>query len=299
MSLLIHLTPFLILILLYRLCPAHFPPSTTTSRLFLLYTLSCHLLAHRTSPWSLIQNLALLIFAHILIAAIYFLHYLAKFACYTKHALLPIYEDVAESIQLSVRNVAAHIHATQLDEYSRDRNLDKDDNEDYLTDELEIDSEPESDPEPYKHIDLVDDTIIETLPPEEIIQLRQEWTSSVTVLLQAAFLRLHEFTHFSVLYVLHFYSMCLSHIDSILSLYEQAALALYIRRTRLVLITRRSLEPFCRMFSNFILLGNIYTPAIAVFALHFIFWTILLSIGELYALSLCILCIFWILSWLS
>ncbi|PNP52341.1 hypothetical protein THARTR1_07121 [Trichoderma harzianum] len=156
MSLLIHLTPLLILILLYRLCPAHFPPSTTTSRLFLLYTLVCHLLAHRSSPWPLIQNLALLVLAHVLLAAIYFLHYVAKVAHFAKDALLPVYAELAESVQLSVRNLAAHIHGTQLEQLSLDKALNKDEKEENLTDDvLEMDSKPK----PYKSTDTLSDPL--------------------------------------------------------------------------------------------------------------------------------------------
>ncbi|KAL7960936.1 hypothetical protein V8C34DRAFT_302672 [Trichoderma compactum] len=275
MSLLIHLTPLLILILLYRLCPAHFPPSTTTSRLFLLYTLICNLLAHRTSPWPLIQNLALLILAHVLLAAIHFLHYLAKLAQSAKDALLPVYAELAESVQLSVRNLAAHVHAAQLDELTRNRILNKDENEDNLTDdELEIDSKPE----PYKPLDTV---------------------SNLFDGPTAQFLRLQEFVRLSVLYMLHFSSMCLSHVDVITSLHDQAGMTLYITRIRFALLIKRSLGPFRRIFSNLIVLGSLYAPAIAIFALHFILWAILLSIGELYVLFVCLLCIFWMLSWLS
>ncbi|KAL7785022.1 hypothetical protein V8C43DRAFT_325339 [Trichoderma afarasin] len=280
MSLLIHLTPLLILILLYRLCPAHFPPSRTTSRLFILYTLICNLLAHRTSPWPLIQNLVLLILAHILLAAIYFLHYLAEFACYAKEKLLPVYAEVAESVQLSVRNIAAHIHGIQLDELSQTKVLDKDEKEDHFADELKIDSKPE----PYKSPDTffspVDDTTAYT-PPEEIIQPRQSWTSFVFVSIQAQFFRLQEFVQLSVPYILHFYSICLSHVEIIISLYDRASLTLYITRIRLILLIKHSLEPFRRMFFKFTVLGNLYTPAIAIFALHFILWSILLSFGEL------------------
>ncbi|KAL6814827.1 hypothetical protein V8C40DRAFT_283092 [Trichoderma camerunense] len=299
MSLLIHLTPLLILILLYRLCPAHFPPSPTTSRLFVLYSLICNLLAHRTSPWPLIQNLVLLILAHALLAAIYFLHYLAEFARYAKEKLLPVYAEVAESVQLSVQNIAARIQEIQLDELSRDKAIDKDEKENHFTDELEIDSMPQ----PYKTLDPlpdpVDDTTAYTPPPEEIFQPRQSWTSSVSVVIQATFLHLHEFVQLSLFYILHFYSTCLSHFDIITSLYGQAALTLYITRIRFVLLIKRSLEPFRRMFSKFTVLGNLCAPAITIFALHFIFWAILLSFGELYILFVCLLCIFWILSWLS
>ncbi|KAH0526474.1 hypothetical protein TsFJ059_009789 [Trichoderma semiorbis] len=297
MSLLIHLTPLLILILLYRLCPAHFPPSRTTSRLFIFYSLTCNLLAHRTSPWPLIQNLVLLILAHVLLAAIYFLHYLAEFTRYAKEKLLPAYAEVAESVQLSVRNLAAHIHEAQF-EVSRVKVLDKDGIGDRFNDEVEIDSKPE----PYKSPDTffspVDDTTAYT-PPEEIIQPRQSWTSSVFVFFQAAFLRLHEFVQLSVPYILHLYSMCLPYVDVVISLYDQVGLTLYITRIRLFLLIKRSLEPFRRMFFKFTVLGNLYTPAIAIFALHFILWSILLSFGELYVLFVCLLCIFWMLSWLS
>ncbi|PKK42959.1 hypothetical protein CI102_12711 [Trichoderma harzianum] len=300
MSLLIHLTPLLILILLYRLCPAHFPPSPTTSRLFILYSLICNLLAHRTSPWPLIQNLVLLILAHVLLAAIYFLHYLAKFACLAKEALLPVYADFAESVQLSVRNIAAHIHGIQLDEVSRDKVIDKDEKEDHFTDELEINSKPEL----YKSIDSLADPVdvkaaYTPPPPEETFQLRQSWTSSIFFFIQAQLLRLHEFVQLSVLYVLHFYSICLWHAEIITSLYNQASLTLYITRIRVILLIKRSLEPFRRVFSKLTVLGNLCAPAITIFALHFIVWSILLSFGELYVLFVCLLCIFWILSWLS
>ncbi|KAL6818626.1 hypothetical protein GGI42DRAFT_359664 [Trichoderma sp. SZMC 28013] len=301
MSLLIHLTPLLILILLYRLCPAHFPPSTTTSKLFLLYTLICNLLAHRTSPWPLIQNLALLILAHVLLAAIYFLHYVAKFAQSAKQALLPVYAEVAESVQLSVRNLAAHIHAAQLDEVSRNKILNKDENEDDLTDN-ELENEIDSKPELYKPPETLSEPFGSPTicpQPEEILQPRQSWTSFVLVFIQAQFLRLQEFVQLSVLYTLHFSSMCLSHFDIIISLYDQAGLTLYITHIRFALLIKRSLEPFRRIFSNFIVLGNLYAPAIAIFTLHFILWAILLSFGELYVLFVCLLCIFWMLSWLS
>ncbi|KAK4085374.1 uncharacterized protein Triagg1_364 [Trichoderma aggressivum f. europaeum] len=278
MSLLIHLTPLLILILLYRLCPAHFPPSTTTSRLFVLYTLICNLLAHRTSPWPLVQNLALLVLAHGLLAAIYFLHYVAKFAQSAKHALLPVYAELAESVRFSVRNLAAHIHATQLDGVSRD----KDEKEDSLTDdELEMDSKPE----PYKSLETLSDIFDSpTVCPqtEEILQPRQSWTCSVVVFIQAQLLRLQEFVQLSILYTLHFYSVCLPYLDIIISLYDEASLTLYITRIRLTLLIKRSLEPFRRILSMFIVLGNLYGPAIAIFALHFILWAILLSFGELH-----------------
>ncbi|KAL6826130.1 hypothetical protein J3E69DRAFT_284109 [Trichoderma sp. SZMC 28015] len=298
MSLLIHLTPLLILILLYRLCPAHFPPSRTTSRLFILYSVICNLLAHRTSPWPIIQNLVLLILAHALLAAIYFLHYLAEFARYAKERLLPVYAEVAESVQLSVRSLAAHIHGLQLDELSRTKVSDKDECEDHFADELKIDSKPELYKSPDTFFSPVDDTTAYT-PPEEIIQPRQSWTSSIFVFIQATYLRLHEFLQLSVLYILHFYSMCLPYVDVVISLYDQVGLTLFITRIRLILLIKRSLEPFRRMFSKFTALGNLCTPAIAIFALHFILWSILLSFGELYILFVCLLCIFWMLSWLS
>ncbi|KAL6800239.1 hypothetical protein J3E68DRAFT_448556 [Trichoderma sp. SZMC 28012] len=299
MSLLIHLTPLLILILLYRLCPAHFPPSPTTSRLFILYSAICNLLAHRTLPWPIIQNLVLLILAHALLAAIYFLHYLAEFARYAKEKLLPVYAEVAESVQLSVRNIAAHIHEAQLDELSRTKGLDKDEIEDHFTDEFNIDSKPES----YKSLDTLSDPISDTAAytplPEEIFQLRQSWTSSIFVFLQATLLHLHEFVQLSALYILHFYSICLSHVEIIISLYDQAALTLYITRIRFILLIKRSLGPFRRIFSKLTILVNLCAPAITIFALHFILWSILLSFGELYVLFVCLLCIFWMLSWLS
>lgn len=300
MFLLIHLTPLLILILLYRLCPAHFPPSPTTSRLFILYSLICNLLAHRTSPWSIIQNIGLLVLAHVLLAAIYFLHYLAEFARYAKEKLLPVYAEVAESVQLSVRNMTAHIHEIQFKELSRGKGLDKDEIEEHFTDdEVKIDSKPES----YKSLDTlfdpIDDTAAYTPPPEETIQLRQSWTSSIFIFIQAQLLRLHEFVQLALFYILHFYSICLSHFEIIISIYDQAALTLYITRIRFALFIKRSLEPFRRIFSKFIALSNLCTPAIAIFALHFILWSILLSFGELYVLFVCLLCIFWMLSWLS
>ncbi|KKP06232.1 hypothetical protein THAR02_01663 [Trichoderma harzianum] len=299
MSLLIHLTPLLILILLYRLCPAHFPPSPTTSRLFILYNLICNLLAHRTSPWPILQNLVLLIIAHVLLAAIYFLHYLAQFACYAKGKLLPIYAEAAESVQLSVRNLAAHIHGIHLDEVYRDKVSGKDEIEDHLINELKIDSKPK----PYKSTDTlshpVGDTTVYTPPPEETIKPQQSWTSSLFVFIQAAYLRVYEFVQLSALYALHFYSICLWHADIITSLYNQASLTLYITRIRLILHIKHSLEPFRRIFSKVTVLGNLCAPAITIFALHFILWSILLSFGELYVLFVCLLCIFWMLSWLS
>ncbi|KAL5087234.1 hypothetical protein Trisim1_007971 [Trichoderma cf. simile WF8] len=299
MSLLIHLTPLLILILLYRLCPAHFPPSRTTSRLFLLYSVICNLLAHRTSPWPIIQNLVLLILAHVLLAAIYFLHYLAEFARYAKEKLLPVYAEVAESVQLSVRNIADHIHGIQLEELSRTKVIDKDEIENHFTEKLEINFKPE----PYKSsdtlFDQVNDTPAYTPPPEEITQLRQGWISSVCVSIQATYLRLHEFLQLSVLYILHFYSICLPYVDVAISLYNQATLTIYITRIRFALFIKRSLEPFRRMFSKFTALSNLCAPAITIFALHFILWSILLSFGELYVLFVCLLYIFWMLSWLS
>lgn len=200
-----------------------------------------------------------------------------------------------------MRNLAAHIHGIQLDQVSRTKVADKDEFQDHFTDELEI---IDSKPEPYKTLDtlsdLVDDTTAAyTPPPEEKIQFRQSWTSSIFVFLQAQFLRLHDFTQLSVLYILHFYSMCLPYVDVVISLYDQAILTLYITRIRLFLLIKRSLEPFRRIFSKFIALSNLCTPAITIFALHFILWSILLSFGELYVLFVCLLCIFWILSWLS
>ncbi|EHK17488.1 uncharacterized protein TRIVIDRAFT_226448 [Trichoderma virens Gv29-8] len=289
MSLLIHLTPFLLLILLYRLCPAHFPPSTTTSKLFLLYTLSCHLLAHGTSSWSLIQDFALIVFAHVLLAAIYLLHYLAKYAWCVKRVLLSLYAQVAKSVHLSVRNLATHI--AQFEESSQDKNRDKD----HLT-ETEIDfvvhhfTDTSADP--------VDDLIPYSLPPEKIPRLRQDWTSSALAFLhlhESPF-RLYEFPQLFMLYTLRFYSLYPPLLDIVISLYEQKTLDLYIIRIRLILIIRRKLEPFCRMSSYLVILGNLYAPAIAIFTLHFIFWTIVLSIGELYALFVCLLFIFWMLS---
>ncbi|KAL7945959.1 hypothetical protein V8C42DRAFT_344704 [Trichoderma barbatum] len=284
MSLLLHLTPLLILILLHRLCPAHFPPSMTTSKLFLLYTLSSQLLAHRPSPWSLIQNLALLVFAHILIAAIYVLHHLARFADWAKKALLPVYAHVAESVQLSVQNLAAHIaqleNPPQLEEPLQDQDQDQNNT-------LDTELDPAFEPQLQLADALpVDGIIVYTPPSEDIHQLLENSASPTPSFLHEAFLRLHELAQLIVLHTLHTCSLLLSQLGIVVHLYNQAAFTLHIRRIHFTLFMKSNLEPLYHIFSYLLGLGNLFSPAIAIFALHFTFWTVLLSIGALYALCI-------------
>ncbi|RFU73477.1 dna-directed rna polymerase ii subunit rpb1, partial [Trichoderma arundinaceum] len=269
--------PLSLLLLLYRLSPHHPPLSTTTTKLFILYTLASQLIIRRISPLSLLRSLILPVLAHVLIAAIYILHYLANAARSAQKALFRIYVQVSQYIELSIEGLAAQLSHPEPPC-------------------LEDDFSETSSSCCSCSSNVSGDKIAGSPPWDEIVQVLEDMASPAIAILCKTFSRLQRFERLIMLYM---YSLTLSRLYTFTSLYNQAAWSLYITRVRFALLVRRFLEPFFRASSYLVGLGNLYSPIIAVFALHFILLAVLLSIGQVYALLACLLSIFWVLSWLN
>ncbi|KAH6608670.1 dna-directed rna polymerase ii subunit rpb1 [Trichoderma cornu-damae] len=269
----LQLSPFLLLLLLYRLCPQHFPPSTTTSKLFVLYTLASQLLIRRASALSLLRHLLLLLLAHVLVAAIFALHCLARAAHLAQRALLALYADVAKGVELSVQGVAAHLAL------------------------VDASSSPPS-PAASSSGPSPDLPVACGPPPDELFRLRllQGLPSPLPALLYASSSRLRTFARPPALGV---HGPILSRLCAVASLYDRAAWSLCIARIRFVLLVNRLVEPVFRAWSHLVSLCGLYSPIMAIFSLHFVFWAILLSMGELFAFWACLLSMLWMLSLLS
>ncbi|KAL7925104.1 hypothetical protein ACQKWADRAFT_330654 [Trichoderma austrokoningii] len=83
------LTPLLLLLLLYGLCPQHFPPSPATTALFILYAIAAQLVIHRTATVAVLFSLA-----HLSVAVIYTLYYTAQAIMCAQNALFAYFERV-------------------------------------------------------------------------------------------------------------------------------------------------------------------------------------------------------------
>ncbi|GFP58046.1 hypothetical protein ACSS6W_007031 [Trichoderma asperelloides] len=99
---LFQLTPFFLLLLLYGLCPQHFPPSTATTMLFVLYAIVAQLAVHRASTISILHNASILLLsaAHLAVAAIYTLYYTAQAVVRARNALFAYFDRVHRQIRL-------------------------------------------------------------------------------------------------------------------------------------------------------------------------------------------------------
>lgn len=97
---LFQLSPFFLLILLYGLCPQHFPPSAATTSFFILYAIAIQLAIHRASTVSLFHNLSIIILsaAHLAVAAIYTLYYTVQAVMRARNALFAYFERVHRQI---------------------------------------------------------------------------------------------------------------------------------------------------------------------------------------------------------
>ncbi|PON23893.1 hypothetical protein TGAM01_v207221 [Trichoderma gamsii] len=97
---LFQLTPFFLLILLYGVCPQHFPPSAATTSFFILYAIAIQLAIHRASTVSVLHNLSIIFLsaAHLAVAAIYTLYYTAQAVMRARNALFAYFERVHRQI---------------------------------------------------------------------------------------------------------------------------------------------------------------------------------------------------------
>lgn len=97
---LFQITPFLLLILLYGLCPQHFPPSVATTTFFILYAIAAQLVIHRASTISVLHNLSIILLsvAHLSVAAIYALYYTVQAVMRARNALFAYFERVHRQI---------------------------------------------------------------------------------------------------------------------------------------------------------------------------------------------------------
>lgn len=98
---LFQLAPFVLLILLYGLCPQHFPPSAATTMLFVLYAITTQLVIHRASPISILHNVSIILLsaAHLSVAAIYTLYYTVQAAMRARNALFAYFGRVHRQIR--------------------------------------------------------------------------------------------------------------------------------------------------------------------------------------------------------
>ncbi|EHK49954.1 uncharacterized protein TrAtP1_007823 [Trichoderma atroviride] len=100
MTSLFQLSPFLLLILLYGLCPQHFPPSAATTSFFILYAIAAQLIIHRASTISVLHSLSIILLsaAHLAVAAIYTLYYTVQAVMRARSALFAYFERVHRQI---------------------------------------------------------------------------------------------------------------------------------------------------------------------------------------------------------
>ncbi|KAL7900072.1 hypothetical protein HDV63DRAFT_402425 [Trichoderma sp. SZMC 28014] len=100
MTSLFQLTPFFLLVLLYALCPQHFPPSAATTSFFILYAIAIQLAIHRASTVSLLHNLSIIFLsaAHLAVAGIYALYYTVQAAMRARNALFAYFERVQRQV---------------------------------------------------------------------------------------------------------------------------------------------------------------------------------------------------------
>ncbi|KAL7789386.1 hypothetical protein V8C37DRAFT_417971 [Trichoderma ceciliae] len=275
---LLQLTPILLLLLLYRLCPQHFPLSSTTTNLFTSYTIASQLLIHRVSPISLLRNLLLLLFAHALIAAIFILRYLASAAHLAQKALLALYVQLGRGVELGIGSLASH--SAQIDGPCPSDDF----------------SESPSSCSARAFSESSDGPVAPNPSPDEIFQLLHDSASSVLASLRKSFSCLHGSVRIVVAYSHHLLLSCLY---TVVSLFDQEVWSLYITRIRFTLFIHRLVKPFSRISSCLVSLGNLFSLVIAIFTLHFVFCAVLLSIGEMYTLWACLLSILCMLSCLS
>ncbi|KAK1241508.1 hypothetical protein MKX08_001482 [Trichoderma sp. CBMAI-0020] len=100
MTFLFQLSPFLLLLLLYGLCPQHFPPSAATTSFFVLYAVAAQLVIHRASTISVLHSLSIIFLsaAHLAVAAIYTLYYTVQAVMRARNALCAYFERVHRQI---------------------------------------------------------------------------------------------------------------------------------------------------------------------------------------------------------
>lgn len=98
---LFQLTPFILLLLLYGLCPQHFRPSAATTMLFILYAITAQLVIHRTSTIFILHNISIILLsvAHLSVAAIYTLYYTAQAILRARNALFAYFRRVHRQIR--------------------------------------------------------------------------------------------------------------------------------------------------------------------------------------------------------
>lgn len=94
------LTPFFLLILLYGLCPQHFPPSAATTTFFVLYAIAIQLAIHRASTVSVLHNLSIIFLSasHLAVAVIYTLYYTVQAVMRARNALFAYFKRVHRQI---------------------------------------------------------------------------------------------------------------------------------------------------------------------------------------------------------
>ncbi|KAL6904418.1 hypothetical protein GGI43DRAFT_432900 [Trichoderma evansii] len=97
---LFQLTPFFLLVLLYGLCPQHFPPSAATTMLFVLYAIIAQLVIHRTSTISIVHNASIILLsaAHLSVATIYTFYYMVQAVVRARNALFAYFKRVHRQI---------------------------------------------------------------------------------------------------------------------------------------------------------------------------------------------------------
>lgn len=317
--LLITITPSLTLLLLHRLAPTSFPPTKTTSLIFILYTLSTQILNHSLrwhmlSPQSLyhlLKTITFLIILHILIFAIYTINRLTQCALRLKRAIGTMYAILAESTALdSIITHTSHLFKAPLKADPPPSTHLKTDHTTILTTDQTIND--------HTHASTLTNSIL-AKPPSKSSTLSadlykdKEATNSTPSTnsrhQQASLFTAAAFTQRTRLciqalvqilfYIPHFHRLILPHLEPTMSRYGQAARPLHFIRVCSNIIFSRMLNIIRRTSSYVVSHRDLYPPFLAVFVPHLLFWVILLSFGERYVLWMCVLTVVWLLSWLK
>ncbi|KAM0253040.1 hypothetical protein ACHAQJ_007471 [Trichoderma viride] len=278
----LQLTPFLLLLLLYRLCPQHFPPSSTTTKLFILYALVTQLIIHRTS---IFQSNVLLALVHLLIAAVYALRHLGKAAHRAQNLVLVLYAKTSacpddDDLETNASCLIGDSSACSTD----------------ATFETNSSCSTYTISDPSSLFSPSEQLIIYTPQPDETGQILQDSPSPILSFFGKSSSLLQTLVRLGVLGM---YYLRLSLFHTLESLYGQATWFLHHTSICFILFIKHIVQPFVRTSFYLVSLGIHYPPAIAIFTLHFMFWAVLLSMGEMYLLWACLLLIFWMLSWLD
>jgi hypothetical protein len=290
---LFQLTPFFLLILLYGLCPQHFPPSAATTTLFILYAITIQLVIHRASTISVLHNLSIIVLnaAHLSVAVIYTLYYTVQALMRARNAIFAYFgrvhrqtHQLAKLIKMKFSSIPAPTCLILPLDILRD-------DESTISETIAIHSSKNIVyVSQWRGKEVSGSSSSSFVPPSFEMRGYLPYQPYPIVWF---FRHLFCFIRATVLCV---YSTLLSMFFTVKFFHDTTSSFICLTGTCFTFVTKRIIKPYFPTPWCLAKFSIRQFPTFTLFAMHLTITTIVLSLGETNALGLCILTELWLLS---